>query len=221
MALSLLNKLASAHRLELPGIEELSLNLQCVAIQPREAAFHQGVACSYVHVVRSGLLKQFYVTEDGSEWIKSFAGPGDLFACPSALDGKGPTTFASVAIEASVVERIDFRLLERAGESSAAWQKAIRLAFQRLAEIKVERERELLTFTPRELYARLKASAPQWVDRVPQKDLAGYLGVTAVGLNRIIRGSAEDRPSHAPRSRVTADRADVRSAAGSVRHRSA
>lgn len=218
MALSLLDKLASAHRLELPGIEELSSNLQCVAIQPREAAFHQGVACSYVHVVRSGLLKQLYVTEDGSEWIKSFTGPGDLFACPNAIGGKAPTTFASVAIEASVVERIDFRLLERAGESSAAWQKAIRLAFQRLAEIKVERERELLTFTPRELYARLAASSPQWIDRVPQKDLAGYLGVTAVGLNRIIRGRYEDRPSRVTRPRAIADRADERSAAGPARH---
>src|SRR5262249_8384137 len=125
-------------------VKDLSAHLQRLELRAREAAFHQGVGGPYIYIVRSGLLKQLYVSVDGSEWIKSFTGPGDLFACPNAIGGKAPTSFASVAIEASVVERIEFRILEGVGESSA--------------------------------------SAPQWIDRVPQRDLAGYLGVTAVGL---------------------------------------
>lgn len=189
VALSLLRALEARHGLQLPDVAPLAARLQAVPLAPREAAFHQGVACPYVYVVRSGLLKQLYVEADGSEWIKSFAGPGDLFACLHAIHGDAPTTFASVAIEASVVERIDFRLVERAADTHLAWQKAMRLVFQRLAEIKVQRERELLTLSPREHYRRLAAAAPQWIDRVPQKDLAGFLGVTSVGLNRIVRDS--------------------------------
>jgi hypothetical protein len=68
----------------------------------------------------------------------------------------------------------------------------------------VERERDLLTLTPRDLYAKLAASAPPWLPRVPQKDLAAYLGVTPVGLNRIVkqRGKA---PPHT-RARPSPDR---------------
>jgi CRP-like cAMP-binding protein len=190
-ALALLDKLGSSLTLPLPGVDELARHLQCVELRPREAAFHQGDRCPYVYIVRSGLLKQLYTEPDGSEWIKSFAGPGDLFACLQAIGGQATTQFASVAIEPSVVERIDYRVIERAGETSLAWQKAIRIVFQRLAEIKVQRERDLLTLSPRELYHRLAATAPDWIDRVPQKDLAGYLGVTAVGLNRIVRGARQ------------------------------
>ena len=186
-ALLLLQRLEALHGVTLPGVEKLAASLRAIELRPREAAFVQGVACPYVYIVRSGLLKQLYTEEDGSEWIKSFAGPGDMFACLKAIGEQSKTTFASVAIEHSVVERIDYRQIETMAETSLAWQKAVRIAFQRLAEIKVERERDLLTLSTRELYRKLAQAAPQWVDRVPQKDLAAFLGVTPVGLNRIIR----------------------------------
>lgn len=192
-SLLLLRRLEALHDVTLPDVESLAAGLRAIELQPREAAFVQGVACPYVYVVRSGLLKQVYTEEDGSEWIKSFAGPGDLFACMQAIAGASATTFASVAIEPSVVERIDYRLIEAAAESSLPWQKALRIAFQRLAEIKVQRERDLLTLSARALYRKLAQSAPQWVDRVPQKDLAGFLGVTPVGLNRIVRDEVRAR----------------------------
>jgi hypothetical protein len=44
-----------------------------------------------------------------------------------------------------------------------------------------------------ELYRQLAAEAPALVARVPQKDLAAFLGVTPVGLNRIVRREAPSR----------------------------
>jgi hypothetical protein len=41
--------------------------------------------------------------------------------------------------------------------------------------------------TAQELYRQLADESPALVERVPQKDLAAFLGVTPVGLNRIIR----------------------------------
>jgi CRP-like cAMP-binding protein len=191
--LSLLRRLETVHGLALPDVDMLAGQLRLIELKPREEAFRQGDECFHVHIVRSGLLKQAYTEEDGSEWIKSFTGPGDMFACPLAITGRSKTMFASVAIEHSVVERIDFRLIEAMAERSLPWQKALRLAFQRLAEIKLQRERDLLTLNARELYRKLAQSAPQWIDRVPQKDLAGFLGVTPVGLNRIIRDGQRAR----------------------------
>jgi len=186
-AVTLIRRLEQRYGLTLPDVDSLTPKLRAISLRPHQAAFRQGDSCPCLFVVREGLLKQLYTQPDGRERIKSFSGPGDLFACLHALDGRGRTSFASVAIEASVVERIDFADLERQAEHSVAWQKALRLGFQALAEIKVERERELLSFSARELYERLAAASPQWIDRVPQKDLAAFLGVTAVGMNRIIR----------------------------------
>lgn len=183
-SLALLRRFEADQGLQLEGLEEMAVQVR--ELKPREAAFREGDACPWVHVVRQGLLKQVYTRVDGSEWIKSFSAEGQLFACPSALRGER-ARFGSVAIEPCVVERIDFRLLEQRAEASAAWQKALRVAFQRLAELKVQRELELLTLNARELYARFAAREPALLARIAQKDLASFIGVTAVGLNRIVR----------------------------------
>jgi CRP-like cAMP-binding protein len=185
-SLALLRRFEAEHGLRLEGLHTLAAQVQVRTLKPREAAFREGDLDPCVHVVRQGLLKQVYTRADGSEWIKSFAAEGQLFACPRALRGER-TSFASVAIEPCVVERIDFRLLERQAETSAAWQKALRVAFQRLAELKVQRELELLTLGARELYAAFVAREPALLARIAQKDLAAFIGVTAVGLNRILR----------------------------------
>jgi CRP-like cAMP-binding protein len=189
MAIELLKAFEARHGLVLPDLDQVAGQLEVLQLKRRENAFRQGEPAVHVYVVRSGLLKQLYIREDGTEWIKSFTGSGDLFACIHAITRRQPASFASVAIVPSVLERIDFAWLERRAESSIAWQKAIRIAFQRLAELKVERERDLLTLSPRQLYEQLVASQPAWLPDVPQKDLAAYLGVTPVGLNRIIRAS--------------------------------
>jgi CRP-like cAMP-binding protein len=189
-ALDALSRLESRIGLRLPDVAALVDRIDVIELKERESAFHANEICPRIFFVRAGLLKQLYVKEDGTEWIKSFTGPGDAFACVTALSPGGRTTFASVAIEASVVESIDFRLVERVADTSLAWQKAVRFAFQYLAEVKIRRERDLLMFTPEELYRRFASASPELAKRVPQKDLAAFLGVTPVGLNRIIRRQA-------------------------------
>jgi CRP-like cAMP-binding protein len=182
----LLAKLEASKGLRLSNLPRVTAALHVIELRPRQAAFRENEPCRSLFVVRSGLLKQLYTGEDGAESIKSFAREGEAFACPIALAG-GKTTFASVAIEPSIVEAIDWQVVERLGDEELDWQKAIRFAFQRLAEIKVRRERDLLMLTPEQLYRQFAAGAPDLASRIPQKDLAAFLGVTPVGLNRIIR----------------------------------
>lgn len=186
---ALLERAAAAWQLAPPELDGVLGAIRTATVAPRAAAFHEGDVCPRVFVVRQGLLKQLYTREDGSEWIKSFAAEGDLFACPLAFVPGGRTSFASVAIEPSVVESVEWRVLEALAERHVAWQKLLRLGFQRLAERKVRRERDLLLRSAAELYAELVQETPALATRVPQKDLAAYLGVTAAGLNRIVRRS--------------------------------
>jgi CRP-like cAMP-binding protein len=187
--LEALHQLSAQAGLQLPELQAVEAAVQVRALPEREAAFDLGAACPRIFVVRSGLMKQRYLKEDGSEWIKSFTAAGDAFACPFALRAGGRCSFASIAIEPSVVESVDFALIERLGDLHPHWQKAIRLGFQALVELKVARERELLMHTAEELYGKFVAAKPELARRVPQKDLAAFLGVTPVGLNRIVRRS--------------------------------
>lgn len=182
----LLRRLETAANLQLAGIDRVARAIRTMVLPARQAAFHEDEPCPRLFVVREGLFKQLYTAEAGHEWIKSFAPEGEAFACPVALGG-GRTTFASIAIEPSIVEVVDWRDIEALGAIDLGWQKAIRYAFQFLAELKVRRERDLLMMNAEQLYRRFAETSPDLLQRVPQKDLAAYLGVTAVGLNRIVK----------------------------------
>lgn len=185
-----LRRLEQAAGLQLPEVAQLAASVQLMQLREREFAFHEGDHCPRLFGVRSGLLKQFYTTADGKEWIKSFTAEDELFACPIGFPAGCRTSFGAAALEPSVVETVDWRLIDALAERHLAWQKAVRYAFQSLTLLKMARERDLLMHTPEQMYQQLQAQLPELVARVPQKELAAYLGVTPVGLNRIARRQA-------------------------------
>ena len=182
-----LQRLATLANVDLPELAAICGHITTVELQPGECAFRQGDRQRALFVVRSGLLKQYYVGKSGDMAIKSFTARGDVFACIESLLGDGATTFASEAIEPSIVERIEYARIEALATRHIEWQRALTAAFALLARIKVRRERDLLMLTAEQLYGNFVETHPQLAARIPQKDLAGFLGVTPVGLSRIAK----------------------------------
>ena len=139
----------------------------------------------YVYVVRSGIVKLTYLTETGQEWIKSFIGDGDFFACPNVLIAGLKTDYFAVAVEDSWIEQVPYSEIRQLTEQHPAWQKAIRQLLEWHIIRKEQREKELLTMTPEERYLAFMASYPLLFQRIQLKELAHYLGVTPEALSRI------------------------------------
>ncbi|TAA60034.1 Crp/Fnr family transcriptional regulator [Shinella sp. JR1-6] len=155
-------------------------------VRAGETLFSQDEAHPYVYVVRQGLLKLTYLNRQGEEWIKSLVAEGQFFASLSALRS-GQASFSVSAIEACVLERLPFTLLEQMADRDLSWSRMVRHALMIFAERKERRERQFLTMTAEARYRLLLDEEPHLVARVPQKDLASHLGVTPVGLSRIAR----------------------------------
>ena len=139
----------------------------------------------FVYVLRQGVVKLSYSNEAGEEWIKSFIGEGDFFACPNVLVAGGKTDYAAVALEDCQIEQVDFAAMHALTERHPAWQRAIRQLLAWHIVRKEQRERELLTLRPDERYQAFLRSQPALAERVQQRDLAHYLGVTPEALSRI------------------------------------
>lgn len=139
----------------------------------------------FVYVLRQGLVKLSYNTEQGEEWVKSFIGEGDFFACPNVLVAGGKTDYAAVALEYCLIEQIDFAALQTLTERHPEWQRAIRQLLAVHIVRKERRERELLTLRPDERYLAFVRGQPDLAARLQQRDLAHYLGVTPEALSRI------------------------------------
>ncbi len=165
--------------------ERLTDTIQLCLVKPGESIFNQDDPHPYLYVVESGLLKLTYLRSDGEEWIKSFVVGGQFLASLSALAPTGCASFSAIAIEACRLEKIPFVALRDLADANLGWSRMIRNALMIFGERKERRERQFLTLDREEHYRSLVREEPDLITRVPQKDLASYLGITAVGLSRI------------------------------------
>lgn len=176
----------------LPEYEGLSSRITVRRVEARGTVFTQDAEHPFVYVVTSGLLKIVYSRADGEEWIKSFVREGQFFASIAALRPGGRTSFSVVAVEPCELEKVPFVFLQSLADRHIAWARVIQSALMIFAERKERRERELLTLKPEERYRAFLADTHGLQPRIPQKDLARYLGLTPVGLNRIVKRVGRD-----------------------------
>lgn len=178
----LLERLAGA---PLPEWERFAASVRRRRLAAGDTLFHADQPWPWLAVVVRGLFRLVYLRADGGERIKSFIGDGGFFASLAALAPGGRTTFAAVAMSEAVVEQLGYHELRALGDRHVEWQRALRTGIEFYGARKEKRERELLTLTPEERYRLFLAEEPALAARVPQKDLALYLGITPVALSRI------------------------------------
>jgi CRP-like cAMP-binding protein len=171
----------------LPRWPEFATQVQLKSVEAGGTVFMQGAEHPYVYVVRRGLIKNVYLRDTGDAWIKSFSNEGGFFASVAALKPGGRTSFSAVCVEDSELERFPFKAIEPLADSDLAWSTVLRRALAIFADRKEQRERELLTLNPEDRYRAVLAEQPGIEGRITQKDLAAYIGITPVGLNRIVR----------------------------------
>jgi CRP/FNR family transcriptional regulator, anaerobic regulatory protein len=171
----------------LPHWSEFARHILLRTVAPGAPLFLHEADHPFAYVVRRGLIKNVYVREGGEEWIKSFIPEGRFFASISALEPGGRSSFSAVAVEHSELERIPFEILAKYAEIDLVWANTLRRAIMVFAARKEQRERELLTLTAELRYRQFVADDPALERRLTQKDLAAYIGITPVGLNRIVR----------------------------------
>lgn len=170
----------------LPQLEQIEAKLKRVTLDRGGTVFAQDAVHPYLYAVRRGLIKLAYLDAAGDEWIKSFIAEGQFFASMAALAPGGRTTFMAVALENAELERIPYADIAALADTHLAWSRAVNALTLVYAARKEQRERELLTLSAEERYEEFARQYPGLLERVPQKELARHLGLTPVGLNRIV-----------------------------------
>ena len=96
-----------------------------VAAGQGDHLFWQGDKSGDFFVVQSGLLKGYYVSDEGQERIKSFILPGEVIGSLTALTGKGTCSFNLVCLEPSEMIAVSFEEVSTAAQTDAALGTAI------------------------------------------------------------------------------------------------
>ncbi len=135
--------------------------------------------------VFSGVLREYYLTPDGDEYIKSFNFPGEFTGSYFDLLSRQPSTCHIRAITDCKLAVADFENLSSLFETHIAWERLGRKVAESLFIKKARREYELLALDAEARYNILKKTYPNIEDLVPQYHIASYLGITPVSLSRI------------------------------------
>jgi CRP-like cAMP-binding protein len=179
-----------AAALELPRAEWAAFEalLSARRLRKGELFIKPGDASGRFGLVRSGLLRFYYVGADGSDATKAFRGPGEFAAAYAEMLMGAPSRTHIEALEDSELLVADYARIKGLYRRHAGWQELGRLIAENFYINKERREFELLQLSARERYALFDQEYPGLAKRIPQYHVASYLGITPVALSRIVSG---------------------------------
>jgi len=150
-----------------------------------EHIFMQGEEDRSLYYVQSGLLKAYYTSDEGKEFVKSFISVNDIICSLTSAYSEDSCSFSLVCLQDSLIIRIPFPvLLEYSKEHHEIANNMIEVLLN-FSMKKEKREYQFLCLSAEQRYRLLEKHSPNIVEQVTQNDIARYLGITPVALSRI------------------------------------
>jgi CRP-like cAMP-binding protein len=169
------------------SVEELLAPSTVHRFRKGEAFLRAGDGADTVGFVVEGLFKAYCLTPDGDAYIRNFCSAGYFIGAFATAIRAAPADVTIEAIEPSVVVAIRYTTLRGFFDRSIAWQEFGR----KLAEWHyIERETKeyrLLACTALERYDAFCEENAHILGRVPQADIASYIGVAPESLSRLLK----------------------------------
>ena len=182
--------------LESDDIQQLDEIIQrSKPLQKGEHLYRQGDEFRSVYAVRSGALKAYRTTDDGSEQVTGFYFPGEILG----MDGISTNTHASSArtLETSSVCEIPFSSLSRL----SALMPSLQRHFFQLMSREITEDQVLITLLSKNSAderiaslllsisarnAKRKLSATHFRLAMSRVDIGNYLGLTVETISRVL-----------------------------------
>jgi len=137
-----------------------------------------------IYFVESGSLRIFIV--DGSEeQIIRFGYPDNIIVPLDSFLTEKPSDFYIQAIKKTVVRVIPKPVFYEFIEQSENNKKMFVTMLQDLILQQMEREKDILTSSPKERYNRVLARSPRLFQEIPNKHIANYLRMSPETLSRL------------------------------------
>jgi CRP-like cAMP-binding protein len=140
-------------------------------------------SCRTVYIVESGCARIFYY-KDGNDITEHFAFENEIIVRAESLFSGKPTSKGIQAIDETIVLAINSESLFKLYDQHHDLERLFRLIFEKEYVNTVRRIESLQFKTAKERYLELLEST-DYVQKIPLKYIASYLGITQVSLSRI------------------------------------
>jgi CRP-like cAMP-binding protein len=166
-------------------IVELERQLEIVECQKRETLLRQGVREMEQYFVLEGVLKRAVSDKSAREMILRFAHEGEIETSYAAWRLGTPTPYSIVSVTKARVAKLPLEqwveFLERHPRFKQAFEYEV---MQLMSEIMAHTITLHLLDAPGRVHRFMRKHA-ELVDRLPKKELASYLNISAETLSRL------------------------------------
>jgi CRP/FNR family transcriptional regulator len=181
-------------------LSHLSSQSRAITLERRKTLFHQGDETENVYVVTSGTLRQYQMLADGRRQVIGFAIPGDLVGFP-LTDVNDYSADALDSVYLCQFPRPEFaRLLDQRKHLMRALasvaHEGLRRARDQLALVSqknAERKMALFLLSFRHRQNREGGKTVVLPVRIPQADIADFVGLTIETVNRMLARFMRDK----------------------------
>ena len=154
-------------------------------IQKKEILLNQGDICSDVFFVVDGLLRVFFVDQEGEEKTFHFSFENTFSADYESFLKKIPSNYSIQALEDTTIVLFSYEMLHDGYKTLRNGERLGRLLTEEYFFIFNDKIKTIYTQSPIERYNNLTKKFPNILQRIPQHYLASYLNITSVHLSRL------------------------------------
>ena len=159
--------------------------LQHSKLKRKEFLLHEGDICRHIIFVICGCLKVYSIDKKGFEHVVNFAlsdwWTGDL----ASLITQKPATNNIVAVEDSEVFLLSRSNHEILYQQVPKFERFFRILTENSLVAYRQRTIDSISLTAEEQYKNFCKKYPTLLNRLPQKEIAAYLGVTPEFLSKM------------------------------------
>lgn len=172
---------------DLPNTDLLKLSglVKKVSLKKNEIYINEGVFQYKVFYIKKGLIRGYLNDEEGEEKTLFFRWEKEFGADPNCFFEKKPAKLTWVAIEETELLEINYQNIEDLSRKNIGLMR-LRIFFnQKLLHRMYMRMESFILLNPENRFKELLNTHNDLCDRIPDKYLASFLGITPVSLSRI------------------------------------
>lgn len=162
-------------------------------IRKRQFLVQTGDVCRYLAFVSKGCMRSYTVDEKGEEHIVQFALEEWWITDLKSFSGNLPATYNIDAVEDSELLLIDKSSQEKLFATVSSLEHYFRILLENNSSAALKRIADLISVPAEERYLKFIETYPNIVQRVPQNQIASYLGITPQSLSRIRKELSEKK----------------------------
>ena len=173
-----------------PAFSESDIENGLACMKPRsfkkdDFLMKEGKTCDWIAYIGSGIVRNFYYSSKGEEITYCLTFPNAFISAYSSFI-RNKETFENLQaisdVEALIIRKKDYQALIN---SSRAWLEFSNHFAEQSYVLMEERLLSLQMESAEQRYRSLLRSSPEYLEHIPLKYIASYLGITPRHLSRL------------------------------------